>query len=483
MGRCNKLCTKEATGKCALCDVLAERDQFIRRWFKGGLFIDGIRALRQWWCSVPCTEIRHKDVVREVHKQYSETLNKTMLTLLGVALFCLLTTIGSPDKLLLAGDSTIKVPFADTPLSFLGFIVAAPLLLIVLIIYLHVFYGYWLDCERERQYINQRLIPPIEGTPTLFSFPNPIPRMLTSFIFYWLVPLVLGTITFKAWALPRMGHPLTYVSGVVTFILVLLQLRRRPDHQRQWQDLVYHTILVLIIGLMVLVSFTPQSFQRPFELFRAELPKAWLVGIDMSRARADFANLEGAELEGALLEGADLQRANLKGSNLLAVSFLGADLQEANLQGANLQGAEFEEANLQGANLQGADLQGAEFEEANLQEVNFRETIGLTRWQLSQARNAKLAFYSPVLLTALKLPPDHNEKLKSKNLAQYDLSGADLRGAKLAGWNLRQANLQGANLNRANLVAADLEGTEFKGANLKRADLRGARRLSQNQAQ
>jgi hypothetical protein len=67
-------------------------------------------------------------VVREVHKQYSETLNKTMLTLLGVALFCLLTTIGSPDKLLLAGDSTIKVPFADTPLSFLGFIVVAPLM-------------------------------------------------------------------------------------------------------------------------------------------------------------------------------------------------------------------------------------------------------------------------------------------------------------------------------------------------------------------
>jgi uncharacterized protein YjbI with pentapeptide repeats len=404
-----------------------------------------------------------------------------MLTLLGVALFCLLTTLGSPDKLLLAGDSTIKIPFADTPMSFLGFIVVAPLLLIVLATYLHVFYGYWLACERERQYINQRLIPPIEGTPTLFSFPNAIPRVLTRFIFYRLVPLVLVTITWKAWALPAMGLPLTYVTGVVTFILVLLQIRRSPEHQRQWWTLLYSAILVLSIGLMILGSFTPRSFQRPLALFRAELPKAWLVGINMSRARADFANLEGAELEGALLDGAYLQRANLKGANLLAVSFVGAYLQQANLQGANLEGADFLGASLEGANLEGANLGGTSFLDANLQGANFRETIWLAQWQLSGAHNATLAFYSPVLLTALKLPPDHNEKLKDKNLAQYDLSGANLQGAKLGQWNLRQANLQGANLNRARLVAANLEGADLKGANLEGAELAGARRLSQDQ--
>ena len=35
----------------------------------------------------------------------------------------------------------------------------APSLLIALATYLHIFYGYWLDYERDRQYINQRLIP------------------------------------------------------------------------------------------------------------------------------------------------------------------------------------------------------------------------------------------------------------------------------------------------------------------------------------
>ena len=367
MARCNELCTKDTAGTCALCEALAVRDRFERLWFRKEEFRRGFHLVQQWWYPVPRRdwEVRHQEVVREAHKQYSEVINKVMFTLLGVALFCLLTTIGSPDKLLLAGDSTIKVPFADTPLPFLGFIVVAPLLLIMLTIYLHVFYGYWLDCERERQYINQRLIPPIEGTPTLFSFPNTVPRVLTSFIFYWLVPLVLVTITWKAWALPAMGLPLTYVAGVVTFVVVLLQLRRRPEHQRQWWTLLDYTLLIVIVGLIVRATINPQSFQRPLNLFRAELPKAGLVGINMHRVSAGFAKLQGATLQGATLQGATLR---------------GANLQRANLQRAQLQGAQLLEADLQEANLQGADLQGA-----NLQGANLSIAENLTQGQINKA--------------------------------------------------------------------------------------------------
>src|SRR5215831_2305538 len=118
MARCNELCTKCATGTCAICEALAERDRFERLWFKGGLFIDGVRALKRgrmrlrdrskaplcWWYPLPRRdwEVRHQDIVREAHKQYSETINKVMFSLLGVALFCLLTVLSSPDKLLLA---------------------------------------------------------------------------------------------------------------------------------------------------------------------------------------------------------------------------------------------------------------------------------------------------------------------------------------------------------------------------------------------
>src|SRR5262249_52806876 len=118
VAHCNELCTKESTGHCALCEALAERDRFIQFWFKGGWFLCGVRALRCWLYPVHNAEVRHQDVVREAHKQYSESLNKTMVALLAVALFCLLTTIGFSDKYLLGGDSTIKVSFADVPMSF-----------------------------------------------------------------------------------------------------------------------------------------------------------------------------------------------------------------------------------------------------------------------------------------------------------------------------------------------------------------------------
>jgi hypothetical protein len=45
MERCNELCTKEATGQCAHCDALAERDRFWNRWFQGGVFIEAKNAV------------------------------------------------------------------------------------------------------------------------------------------------------------------------------------------------------------------------------------------------------------------------------------------------------------------------------------------------------------------------------------------------------------------------------------------------------
>jgi hypothetical protein len=292
-----------------------------------------------------------------------------MLVLLGAALFCLLTTLGSLDEYLLAAD--------------LGFIVA-PLFLIVLVIYSHVCYGHWLACERERQYINQRVIPPFESIPTLFSLPDAIPPVLTGFILYWLVPLVLVTITFKVWAFPDIGILLTYITGVVTYGLVLLQSRRRPDNHRQGWSLLYYiilplihyTILLLILAPMFLVTVTPQSFQRPLNLVHAELPKAWLVRRNMRRASAGSANLQEA----------NLQEANLQEANLSGASLIGANLQRATLQGATLQGATLAKANLQRANLRRADLRRADLQWANLREATLPEA-NLTGADLRDTQN------------------------------------------------------------------------------------------------
>ncbi len=86
-----------------------------------------------------------------------------------------------------------------------------------------------------------------------------------------------------------------------------------------------------------------------------------------------------------------------------------ADLQEANLQEANLRGANLQEADLRGANLQEANLAWA-----NLQGAYLGGAWGLTPFQVKDAQNWDLAFYSDDFLKELGLPPDHNETVKKK---------------------------------------------------------------------
>jgi len=47
MARCNDLCTKDATGTCALCEARAEADRFFWFWLKGGFFVDGVHAMQR----------------------------------------------------------------------------------------------------------------------------------------------------------------------------------------------------------------------------------------------------------------------------------------------------------------------------------------------------------------------------------------------------------------------------------------------------
>ena len=89
------------------------------------------------------------------------------------------------------------------------------------------------------------------------------------------------------------------------------------------------------------------------ELQGANLKEAFLIGANLQHANLKNANLEGANLEYVNLRGANLIGANLKGAFLL-----GANLQEADLQDANLQEAEFCDTDIRGANLKGANLKG-----------------------------------------------------------------------------------------------------------------------------
>jgi hypothetical protein len=357
----------------------------------------------------------YRQVVQQAHEKFSETVRLTMLALLGFALFCIMITFSTPDSALLVADPMVKLPFADIPVSFESFLLLGPLLLVVITLYLHIFYGYWLDLEADYQHlirVCEQGEPPIERLPTLFSLDHLVPRFLTSFIFYWLVPLVLLTITWKAMARLSWGLPLALMSGLVTTILILLQIRRCPTSQRQ-RNRLYWAMMALIVGFMIVIPANAQRFQRPWNLFRADLKEKWLVGVNLIAADARYANFQNAKLVCADLRGANLRLADLYTADLWGINFQGANLSSAKLHGTNLGGdadcwVNLQDANLWGANLQDAYLQGA------------------------------------------------------------ILWGANLQGAILKGTDLRGANLEGAHLEGAHLEGATLQDADLRGVDLRR---------------
>jgi hypothetical protein len=102
--------------------------------------------LRLWLYPVPRPdwEVRHPAVVQEAYKQYSEMINRVLFTLPSVALFCALTAFASPDTFLLTEDSKINIPLTNVLMPFSGFSTVVPVLLLVLTVYLHIVFGYWL---------------------------------------------------------------------------------------------------------------------------------------------------------------------------------------------------------------------------------------------------------------------------------------------------------------------------------------------------
>ncbi|MBV5327819.1 MAG: pentapeptide repeat-containing protein [Chlorobium sp.] len=369
--------------------------------------LDRNRAPRKWWYPVPKTDPRHRDVIEQLHENHSKTINKTMFSLLGVGLYCLLKVLGESDKSLIVANTTIQTPLVGTSISFQSFLLIAPVLLVILVTYLHILYGYWLQLERKRKEINEAAerdgAPTIESIPSLFSFPDRLPRLFTNLIFYWFVPLTLWIMANKAFALSELRYPLFMIASVVTLAMLFLQIYRCQSKRwlRNSPRWVASGVLLLY---MVYVSSNPESLRRPLNLQREDLHGSWLQGLDMAGADMNNANLQGANLSGADLRNVNLQNANLQE----------ADLRNSKLQGADLRYAKFQKSTIGNADFEGAELDHADFRDAKENDPN----------RFKAANNYKCAFFSEGLLSELSLSPTHNQDLER--------IGTYYRGGKIA---------------------------------------------------
>jgi len=339
------------------------------------------------------------------------------LTFLGTTAFCL-SSLLSPDSALLGGSEKINVPFAG-PVSFFGFMLLGPAVLIVVRVYLQIYVEHSNRLDRLPR--SARVV----RAPILVPLQNPLIRLFSGFIFYLLLPVAMMLFALKAAVFPAWGAGLSGVAGAViaSHVMLLPWFRRLTWRSRA---LLSAGAATLIWGVLFgLMNFGLEPLRRPFELARANLSGQWLVDEDLGNA-----NLFNADLRGA-----NLTAANLTGANLLSASLSNADLSNADLTAADLTAARLIFANLSNANLSHAGLSNAH--------------VGST-------------------------------DLSNAYLLYTDLSGAHLGYADLSGAHLGNANLSNADLTGAYLAYADLSGADLSSVNLSNADLR-AKGLTQKQ--
>jgi hypothetical protein len=96
------------------------------------------------------------------------------LTFVGTVAFCLLSLF-SPDSALLGGSQKLNVPFAG-PVSFFGFMLLGPAVLIVQRIYLQIYVEHSERLDR----MTQRM--PVVRAPILVPLKNPLIRTFSGFV-------------------------------------------------------------------------------------------------------------------------------------------------------------------------------------------------------------------------------------------------------------------------------------------------------------
>jgi uncharacterized protein YjbI with pentapeptide repeats len=369
------------------------------------------------------------DLISKARDETATQVTRLGLTFFGTAAFCLLSLL-SPDATLLGGSEKINVPFAG-PVSFLGFMVLGPTVLLLLRVSLQIYVEHNARLDRLARSVS------VVRAPTLVPLQNSLIRLFSASIFYLLLPVTMLLFAWKAAVFPSWGLGLfgVAVAVIVSHAALLFHMLPRSDvslvfgiavadivgrvSTSPWRSKVLLSVSAAIIAMVVAFGFG--GLRRPFYLYRASL-----LGLDLGGGDLRSANLIRASLSSANLSHTNLLNADLSGANLLNADLSGANLLKANVSGANLNGAILSSANLSDTDLLNADLGVA--------------------------------------------------NLRGANLFRANLRGANLFRANLRGASLNIANLSGANLGAANLSDADLSSANLSGANLS-----GARNLEQMQ--
>ena len=410
------------------------------------------------------------------------------LALLGACLYCLITITATKDKALILDTSTQSLPIMQAAIPLLGFYALAPLILVVLLLYLQLnLQRMWESLATlpakfpDGRSIDERVYPWVYIQRIRAHYPwleytasARLENYLGSILGYLAVP---ATVVFSCHRIGVM-HNLWLTSWhlvlfAVTVLIGMLAWWSSRDALcgarmgQRWKSILVwpYTWRSVLAALSVLVlawiAFGP--WHRAAANLRGEdlstKPSTWTAG------ETDISQVTGASLVGAKLSGANMHNAFLVNANLSYADLRNAKLEGADLRGANLTHADLTRATLEDANLQGATLKGVTFGD--------EDTMGIKR--VRQAANWLLAHYGPTALTALGLPLQHDDQLVKNDFQRYQLYPS---GEPVGILNFHHAALNEANFNRVDLTSADFTSADLTGASLKGCKLDHAKFLN-----
>jgi uncharacterized protein YjbI with pentapeptide repeats len=357
------------------------------------------------------------DLISKARDETATQVTRIGLTFVGTAAFCLLSLL-SPDSALLGGSERINVPLAG-PVSFFGFMLLGPMVLIVIRVYLQIYVEHSDRLDRLARSVL------VVRAPTLVPLRNSLIRLLSGLTFYLLLPVAMILFAWKAAVFPTWGSGLLCLAMGVIVSHVMLPFSILSWLSKGLLSISAAIFSAAIIAGAVMLGFEP--VRRPFNLYHANLSGQWLVEYD--------------------LRGANLKYADLHDANLIGAKLIGAELHIANLSHATMHDADLTKASLFGAKLIGADLIAVDLTDADL------TVADLTDADVSDA-----------------------------DLIAADLDEAKLIGVKLIGSRLSRANLSGADLSGADLSAPPVDGARgavLIGADLSSAKHLSQRQLDQ----
>ena len=154
------------------------------------------------------------DLISKARDETATQVTRVGLTFLGTSAFCLLSWF-SPDSALLGGNEKISVPLAG-PVSFFGFMLLGPAVLIALRIYLQIYVEHGDRLDRLARSASVR------RAPTLVPLQNWLLRLLSGLIFYLLLPVTVLLFAWKAAVFPAWGSGLFCLAVAVIASHVML---------------------------------------------------------------------------------------------------------------------------------------------------------------------------------------------------------------------------------------------------------------------